>query len=714
MSIEEFFNCTVDQIADLSYAAYTSPIKRAPDLGLHGPDVGAVLKAATFWESGVGSGNVYTCGDDVRYGPWYFNSNSMGTLGRKLTADIVEKHELAREGKLHCISSAIFDSIALGIYKVELLGSGILSCSCIRKSRVGYCSHILAVAEFTQTNGGYLAASLAKEASALTFSSRKGSGRKTKTKGHRHKQNSPEKSSIFLQFSPCGLARSTTRPPELRAAMNPALEAELKNSNTLEQNKQIAFNAILFATSREKGTKGASAVEWCKERGLIAEYEEFRKSISSKWIAKSKRVHSSTVVHSETNSNTKPAQRRKIPHVHAKASTSGSQRPRVIGNFAPQNLNFGKTSKQNPSTPEPQFAKHPKTLAPQNLNPHRHPESTRHSSRIDSRKSARTSESALSQEEEQSDRHLMETEPAAKSSEAGTKTADADPESRGFLSADCDFSRGMSAMQRPARSPEVLTAEDNPHMGVGAVQPNIASFIRKICYMQVRVMWDGQCLFRSIGKIKNMHPGAVMSEVESALSDTSSVHAQVTSEERGLIIAKCKRYAQVKENHWEKTPDWSGSDEIKILAVHWNQPIVVFNMHPDYAHMQYPITMHSAHPTTPTESTKGEPADICNLEGWVQREVQAANDRAAEQTEEAPPESQGKVPERRSAAARDAEVQPIYLLFNGVHYNAAVPRTCLCAGEAECACMPGILEQDIRPGVVPANSASGQRQLHIN
>ena len=91
---------------------------------------------------------------------------------------------------------------------------------------------------------------------------------------------------------------------------------------------------------------------------------------------------------------------------------------------------------------------------------------------------------------------------------------------------------------------------------------------------------DGHCLYRAVGKVVGMPPGdliqivTIMAE-EHCRRQTMSIY---TSSEARALAERLTSWAQLEENvNGREHVQWSGNDELKLLAMALERPIVVIN-----------------------------------------------------------------------------------------------------------------------------------------
>ena len=96
---------------------------------------------------------------------------------------------------------------------------------------------------------------------------------------------------------------------------------------------------------------------------------------------------------------------------------------------------------------------------------------------------------------------------------------------------------------------------------------------------EVTVNGDGHCLYRAMGKVIGMKPGdlikivAVIAE-EHCREDIQNVY---TRNEAANKACGLRNWEDVEENQWRHTTVWSGLEEIKLMAMVLQRPIIVIN-----------------------------------------------------------------------------------------------------------------------------------------
>jgi hypothetical protein len=95
----------------------------------------------------------------------------------------------------------------------------------------------------------------------------------------------------------------------------------------------------------------------------------------------------------------------------------------------------------------------------------------------------------------------------------------------------------------------------------------------------ISVLGDGHCLFRAVGKILHMEPGAVMKETKMhMISRPSDEKYYVSETEISTRVTRYTEFENVKHN--ERGPDiheseWGGTEDCQIIARGWCKRDVV-------------------------------------------------------------------------------------------------------------------------------------------
>ena len=101
----------------------------------------------------------------------------------------------------------------------------------------------------------------------------------------------------------------------------------------------------------------------------------------------------------------------------------------------------------------------------------------------------------------------------------------------------------------------------------------------------ISVLGDGHCLFRAVGKILHMEPGAVMKETKThMISRPSDEKYYVSKTEINTRITRYTEFENVKHN--ERGPEiheseWGGTEDCQIIARWCERDVVILHTKTD-------------------------------------------------------------------------------------------------------------------------------------